>query len=113
VTALDNGNPRGGWNIIPGGPRTEREGERERGRGGRGEREGNGSEKDGGAEAEMRRGALLRVPLFRRGSYLPCVPALVQSPPDAVRYFRPRETPIPDLDPLRDRAISQLCCDAG
>lgn len=81
MTALDNGNPRGGWNIIPGGAWGDEGGERE----GK-EREGNGSEnsKD---EGRWDRGTLLRVPLFRRRSYLPCIPSLVQSPPQMTYIF--------------------------
>lgn len=75
VTALDNGNPHGGWNIILGGPW-----------GRNGKVTGARRTETGGKGDET----FLRVPLFRRDSYLPCVPPLRSiSFSDAV-YFRDR-----------------------
>jgi len=79
VTALDNGNPHGGWNIILGGPWGQRE-----------KWEGNGSEKDGGRGKRRWDWAFLRVPLFRRDSYLPCVPPLRSIFFSDAIYFRAR-----------------------
>lgn len=62
VTALDNGNPHGGWNIILGGPWGQPRAQAAKLTGAR--RTAKGDET----------GLSYQVPLFRRDSYLPCVP---------------------------------------
>ena len=94
MTALDNGNPRGGWNIIL-----------RRSAGAEGEE--NWEAVTGAkrmAKGDETEGLSCGVPLFRRGSYLPCVPPLVQSPPDMPYIFGRAAR----LYPLRDRVISSL-----
>lgn len=82
MTALDNGNPRGGWNIIPQSETVAGPGRR------KSKRRANGSEKDDESEGrDERRGALSCESRYFVEVLIYLASLRVQSPSDAVFIF--------------------------